>query len=166
MIYRLKEAGGYPTRTIFDTCGTSQEKSSCSTRNYSWIYFLRRNPFSANPQRQLLKRIREISVVIFSKQWKPCWKPLYEEESKEKKRLKKPCICVLWLYQLSNFARKVYIIRYTYLLLENWTYSTDFLKMFSKKHINFLWMCWFEGKNLSNLVSLSWKLHNPTIMCA
>ena len=102
MIYRLKEAGGYPTRTIFDTCGTSQEKSSCSTRNYSWIYFLRRNPFSANPQRQL-KRIREISVVIFSKQWKPCWKPLYEEESKEKKRLKKPCICVLWLYQLSNF---------------------------------------------------------------
>ena len=164
MIYRLKEAGGYPTRTIFDTCGTSQEKSSCSTRNYSWIYFLRRNPFSANPQRQL-KRIREISVVIFSKQWKPCWKPLYEEESKEKKRLKKPCICVLWLYQLSNFARKVYIIRYISCLKSEHILQI-FKKCLVKKHTNFLWMCWFEGKNLSNLVSLSWKLHNPTIMCA
>ena len=26
---------------------------------------------------------------------------------------------------------------------------------------NFLWVCWFLGKNLSNFVPPVWKLHNP-----
>ena len=30
----------------------------------------------------------------------------------------------------------------------------------NSKFNNFLWACWFLGKNLSNLVSLVWKLHN------
>ena len=29
------------------------------------------------------------------------------------------------------------------------------------KFNNFLWVCWFLGKNLSNFVSPAWKLHNP-----
>ena len=29
------------------------------------------------------------------------------------------------------------------------------------KFNNFLWVCWFLGKNLSNFVPLIWKLHNP-----
>ena len=44
--------------------------------------------------------------------------------------------------------------------------NPDFLKLlrpmliqFSKFN-NFLWVCWFLGKNLSNFVPLVWKLHN------
>ena len=29
------------------------------------------------------------------------------------------------------------------------------------KFQNFLWVCWFLGKNLSNLIYPVWKLHNP-----
>ena len=29
------------------------------------------------------------------------------------------------------------------------------------KFNNFLWVCWFLGKNLSNFVSLVWKSNNP-----
>ena len=29
------------------------------------------------------------------------------------------------------------------------------------KFKNFLWVCWFLCKNLSNFVSLPWKFHNP-----
>ena len=29
------------------------------------------------------------------------------------------------------------------------------------KFDNFLWLCWFLGKNLSNFISPVWKLHNP-----
>ena len=29
------------------------------------------------------------------------------------------------------------------------------------KFKNFLWVCWFWGKNLSNFVYPVWKLHNP-----
>ena len=29
------------------------------------------------------------------------------------------------------------------------------------KFDNFLWLCWFLGKNLSNCISPVWKLHNP-----
>ena len=29
------------------------------------------------------------------------------------------------------------------------------------KFDNFLWVCWFLGKNLSNFVPPVWKLHNP-----
>ena len=30
-----------------------------------------------------------------------------------------------------------------------------------KPFINFLWICWFLGKNLYNFVSPIWKIHNP-----
>ena len=31
----------------------------------------------------------------------------------------------------------------------------------NSKFNDFLWVCWFLGKNLSNFVSPVWKLHNP-----
>ena len=31
----------------------------------------------------------------------------------------------------------------------------------ASKFNNFLWVCWFRGKNLSNFVPPVWKLHNP-----
>ena len=50
---------------------------------------------------------------------------------------------------------------------KNWFLKLWFLKLlrppliqFSKFN-NFLWVCWFLGKNLSNFVPLVWKLQNP-----
>ena len=39
-------------------------------------------------------------------------------------------------------------------------FDTSPLVQFSKFK-NFLWVCWFLGKNLSNFVPPVWKLHNP-----
>ena len=39
-------------------------------------------------------------------------------------------------------------------------FDTSPLTQFSKFN-NFLWACWFLGKNLSNVVPPVWKLHNP-----
>ena len=39
-------------------------------------------------------------------------------------------------------------------------FDTSQLTQFSKFN-NFLWVCWFLGKNLSNFVPPVWKLHNP-----
>ena len=39
-------------------------------------------------------------------------------------------------------------------------FDTSPLTQFSKFN-NFLWVCWFFGKNLSNFVPPVWKLHNP-----
>ena len=39
-------------------------------------------------------------------------------------------------------------------------FYTSPLTQFSKFN-NFLWVCWFLGKNLSNFVPPVWKLHNP-----
>ena len=39
-------------------------------------------------------------------------------------------------------------------------FDTSPLTQFSKFN-NFLWVCWFLGKNLSNFVSPVWKLYNP-----
>ena len=39
-------------------------------------------------------------------------------------------------------------------------FDTSTLTQFSKFN-NFLWVCWFLGKNLSNFVPPVWKLHNP-----
>ena len=39
-------------------------------------------------------------------------------------------------------------------------FDTSPLTKFSKFN-NFLWVCWFLGKNLSNFVPPVWKLHNP-----
>ena len=49
--------------------------------------------------------------------------------------------------------------------IENWLCKSNFgtfwhLPTFSK-FINFLWVCWFIGKNLSNFVPPAWKLDNP-----
>ena len=38
-------------------------------------------------------------------------------------------------------------------------FDTSPLTHFSKFY-NFLWVCWFLGKNISNFLPLSWKLHN------
>ena len=40
------------------------------------------------------------------------------------------------------------------------SYSGSPLVQFSKFN-NFLWVCWFLCKNLSNFVPPTWKLHNP-----
>ena len=57
-------------------------------------------------------------------------------------------------------------------LTDFWTWKIDFesqilalsdtfpLIQFSKFN-NFLWVCWFSGKNISNFVSPVWKLYNP-----
>ena len=39
-------------------------------------------------------------------------------------------------------------------------FDTSPLTQFSKFN-NFLWVCWFLGKNLSNFVPPVWKLHKP-----
>ena len=39
-------------------------------------------------------------------------------------------------------------------------FDTSPLVQFSKFK-NFLWVCWFFGKNLSNFVTPIWKLHKP-----
>ena len=39
-------------------------------------------------------------------------------------------------------------------------FDTSPLTQFSKFN-NFLWVCWFLGKNHSNFVPPAWKLHNP-----
>ena len=49
----------------------------------------------------------------------------------------------------------------------NWLLKLWFLKTSEApliqflKFNNFLWVCWFLGKNLSNFVPPVWKLHNP-----
>ena len=46
-------------------------------------------------------------------------------------------------------------------------FDTSPLTQFSKFN-NFLWVCWFLGKNLSNFVPPVWKLHNlycQTVHC-
>ena len=40
------------------------------------------------------------------------------------------------------------------------TFDTSPLTQFSKFN-NFLWVCWFWDKNLTNFVPPIWKLHNP-----
>ena len=49
-----------------------------------------------------------------------------------------------------------------WLLFLKWLliFDTSPLTQFSKFN-NFLWVCWFLGKNLSNFVPPFWKLHNP-----
>ena len=45
-------------------------------------------------------------------------------------------------------------------MMPNFWHLPICLTQFSKFN-NFLWVCWFLGKNLSNFVPLVWKLHNP-----
>ena len=46
--------------------------------------------------------------------------------------------------------------------IENWLWKSHFGTLIqNSKFNNFLLVCWFLGKNLSNFVSPIWKLHNP-----
>ena len=62
-------------------------------------------------------------------------------------------------FLLLTFFDKIKIER---LLFLKWRliFDTSPLTQFSK-FINFLWVCWFLGKNLSNFVPPVWKFHNP-----
>ena len=53
-------------------------------------------------------------------------------------------------------------IEIEWLLFLKWClfFDTSPLIQFSKSN-NFLWVCWFLGKNLSSFVPPVWKLHNP-----
>ena len=53
----------------------------------------------------------------------------------------------------SNF-KSLYLLKWCSII------DTSPLTQFSKFN-NFLWVCWFLGKNLSNFVPPVWKLHNP-----
>ena len=52
------------------------------------------------------------------------------------------------------------IFKSLYLLKWCPIFDTSPLTQLSKFN-NFLWVCWFLGKNLSNFVPPVWKLHNP-----
>ena len=52
----------------------------------------------------------------------------------------------------SNF-KSLYLLKWCSI------FDTSPLTQFSKFN-NFLWVCWFLGKNLSNFVPPVWKLHN------
>ena len=49
--------------------------------------------------------------------------------------------------------------------IENWLWKSNFGTFWqlaiNPKLNNFLWVCWFLSKNLSNFVSPIWKLQNP-----
>ena len=89
--------------------------------------------------------------------------------------------CTKWvektpIYNFSTFGSKINIlgIQYAgYSIFFTWKIkiinfkNSDFCKLlrlplvqFSKLK-NFLWVCWFLGKNLSNFRTPFWKLHNP-----
>ena len=42
-----------------------------------------------------------------------------------------------------------------------WAWKSRATHTNSSKSYNFLWLCWFLGKNLSNFVPPAWKLDNP-----
>ena len=80
--------------------------------------------------------------------------------------------------KLERFLPKNQHTQRKFLNFENWTngevsksakspnlkwcsiFDTSPLTQFSKFN-NFLWVCWFFGKNLSNFAPPIWKLHNP-----
>ena len=58
--------------------------------------------------------------------------------------------------------------RFGWFLTEKIDFESQVLALFdslpliqNSKFNNFLWVCWFLGKNLSNFVPPVWKLHNP-----
>ena len=89
----------------------------------------------------------------------------------------------LWSFQtrgtkLERFLPKINILKENYWILRTDVvgrcpkvpkfdfWNSDFWKLlrpmliqFSKFN-DFLWVCWFLGKNLSNFIPLVWKLHN------
>ena len=79
----------------------------------------------------------------------------------------------IWLSR-SIFSVKIYWNRSDFFFIEEYKIRGTFITLFCKmipnfdrspqlqfsKFYNFLWVCWFLTKNLSDFVSLSWKLHN------
>ena len=70
---------------------------------------------------------------------------------------------LLILNDMANLAENDKV-EYTHTLMnlpnENYGVSCFLLHQFSKFN-NFLWICWFLCKNLSNFVPPAWKLDNP-----
>ena len=76
--------------------------------------------------------------------------------------------CEFWI---NNELSKIIRIILNFFFIEEYQFSNHFLKwcpifdtflltQFSQFN-NFLWVCWFLCKNLSNFVYPVWKLHNP-----
>ena len=59
-----------------------------------------------------------------------------------------------WNFSITSIFKSLYFLKWCPI------YDTSPLTQFSKFN-NFLWVCWFLGKNLSNFVPPVWKLHNP-----
>ena len=72
----------------------------------------------------------------------------------------KKCALKLVFFNEKNSDRFGWFLRYK---IENQIlalfYSSPLIQ--NSKFNNFLWVCWFLGKNLSNFGSTIWKLHNP-----
>ena len=68
-----------------------------------------------------------------------------------------------WYSSMKKKMRKIRMIFY----IENWLWKSNFGTFWqlaliqNSKFNNFLWVCWFLGKNHSNFVPPAWKLHNP-----
>ena len=59
-----------------------------------------------------------------------------------------------WHFLIASIFKSLYLLKWCSI------FDTSPLTQFSKFN-NFLWVCWFLGKNLSNFVPPVWKLHNP-----
>ena len=71
----------------------------------------------------------------------------------------------IWLSKIIRiffnfFFIEEYQFRSTFFVLIISIFNTSPLHQFSKFN-NFLWVCWFLSKNLSNFVTPTWKLDNP-----
>ena len=58
------------------------------------------------------------------------------------------------IFFIKSISKSLYFLKWCPI------FDTSPLTQFSKFN-NFLWVCWFLGKNLSNFVPPVWKLHNP-----
>ena len=63
-------------------------------------------------------------------------------------------IFFFWHFLITSIFKSLYLLKSCPI------FDTSPLTQFSKFN-NFLWVCWFLGKNLSNFVPPVWKLHNP-----
>ena len=59
-----------------------------------------------------------------------------------------------WQFLITSFLKINLLLKWCPI------FDSSPLHQFSKFR-NFLWVCWFLGKNLSNFVSFAWKLDNP-----
>ena len=59
-----------------------------------------------------------------------------------------------WHFLITSIFKSLYLVEWCPI------FDNSPLTQFSKFN-NFLWVCWFLGKNLSNFVPPAWKLNNP-----